>query len=127
VLERYPVAVKLVHKFVPAHDFSLKAATAALAAGDQGKFWEFHDRIFENQSVLSDAKLLEIAGALQLNLDRFRKKMQDPALKKLVDDDYAVALRLGVASTPWVSINGRHLVRRGLEDFTSAIEAELTR
>ena len=125
MLERYPVAVKLVHKFVPAHDFTLKAATAALAADAQGKFWEFHAKLFEYQSVLSDAMLIQIARDLNLDLARFRKKMRDPALKKLVNRDYDDAKKLGVVSTPWVYVNGRHLIDRSLPGFIKAIDSEL--
>jgi protein-disulfide isomerase len=125
VLERYPIDVKLTHKFVPAHDFSLKAATAALAAGKQGKFWEFHDKLFENQSALNDAKVMEIARSLKLNLERFRKKLKDPALEKLVNSDYDEAKELGVLATPWVYVNGRHLEDRSFAGFVAAIDGEL--
>jgi protein-disulfide isomerase len=127
VLEKYPKEVKLTHKFIPAHDFTMKAATAALAADEQGKFWEFHDKLFENQSVLNDAKVIEIAGMLKLNMDRFRKRMQDPALKALVDRDYDDAKKLGVSATPWIYINGRHLKDRSLPGFVTAIDKELNR
>lgn len=125
MLEKYPLEVKLVHKFIPAHDFTLKAATAALAADEQGKFWEFHDKLFENQSVLNDAKIKEIAGMLKLDMARFRKKTNDPALKKLINRDYDDALKLGISATPWVYINGRHLKGRSLPDFVDAIDKEL--
>jgi protein-disulfide isomerase len=124
VLEKYPVKVKLVHKFIAAHDFSLRAATAALAADEQGKFWEFHDQLFENQSVLNEAKLREIAGSLRLDQARFNKKLKDPALRMLIDDDYAEAKKLGVTATPWVYSNGRHLEKRSLADFIEAIDKE---
>lgn len=127
MLEKYPKEVKLVHKIVPAHDFTTKAAIAALAAYEQGKFWEFHDKLFENQSVLNDPKVIEIATMLKLDMDRFRKKMQDPALKAMVDRDYDDAIKLGITATPWVYINGRHLKERSLPDFVSAIDKELKR
>jgi protein-disulfide isomerase len=127
VLEKYPLEVKLVHKFIPAHDFTLKAATAALAAEEQGKFWEFHDKLFENQSVLNEQKLIEIAGILKLNMARFRKKINDPALKKLINSDYEDAKKLGITATPWVYVNGRHLKERSLQDFVDAIDKELRR
>lgn len=127
MLEKYPKEVKLVHKIVPAHDFTMKATIAALAAYEQGNFWEFHDKLFENQSVLNDPKIIEIATNLKLNMDRFRKKMEDPALKALVDRDYEDAIKLGVTATPWVYINGRHLKERSLADFVTAIDRELKR
>jgi protein-disulfide isomerase len=105
----------------------LKAATAALAADEQGKFWEFHDKLFENQSVLNEAKIIEIAGMLKLDMARFRKKKNDPALKELIDRDFSDAKRLGILATPWVYLNGRHLEERTFPDFVDAIDKELKR
>jgi protein-disulfide isomerase len=127
VLEKYPNEVKLVHKFVTAHDFSLKAATAAMAANDQGKFWQFHDQLFENQDSLSDAKVIEIAKSLKLDLERFNKKLKDPALPEFITRDFDEAKRLGVLATPWVYVNGRHLTDRSLPDLVDAINKELAK
>lgn len=127
MLEKYPVGVKLVHKFVPAHDFTMKATIAALAADEQGKFWEFHDKLFENQSVLNKRMLVKIAGLLKLDMDRFRKKTTDPALEELVKRDYDEAKKLGITATPWVYVNGRHLKERTFPDFVDAIDKELKR
>jgi protein-disulfide isomerase len=54
VLEQYPNQVKLVYKNFPLrnHKFAKPAASAALAAGEQGKFWEFHDKLFQNYNQL---------------------------------------------------------------------------
>jgi len=117
--------VKLVHKFITAHDFSMKAATAALASDEQGKFWEFHDKLFENQSVLNDPKILEIAGALKLDLKRFKEKMKDPALEALINRDFAEARKLGIPATPWIYINGRHPLERALPDLVDAVNREI--
>ena len=125
MLEKYPKEVKLVHKIIPAHDFTWKAAAAALAADEQGKFWEFHDKLFENQSVLNDAKIIEIADKLQLDMDRFRKKMNGPALKELIGRDYDDAKKFGIPATPWVYLNGRHLEDRTFPDLVDAIDKEL--
>ena len=127
MLEKYPKEVKLVHKIIPAHDFTWKAATAALAADEQGKFWEFHDKLFENQSVLNDPMIIEIARMLKLDMDRFRKKMKDPAIAELIRRDFNDAKALGITATPWVYINGRHLEERSLSDFVDAIDKELKR
>lgn len=127
MLEKYPKEIKLVHKFIPAHDFTMKASIAALAADDQGKFREFHDQLFANQRELDDTKIIEIAAMLKLNMDRFRKKMADPALKAIVDRDNDDAKKLGITRTPWIYINGRHLSEHSLTGFTTAIDAELSR
>ena len=125
MLEKYPKDVKLVHKIIPAHDFSWKAATAALAAYEQGKFWEFHDKLFENQMVLNEAKITEIAGILKLNMDRFTEKMKDPAIDELIRRDFNDARELGIPATPWIYINGRHIKERSLPNFSNAIDKEL--
>lgn len=105
----------------------MKAATAALAAHDQSKFWEFHDKLFENQKSLNDAKVSEIADMLKLNKDCFNKKLNDPAINKLITGDFDEAKRLGVLATPWVYVNGRHLKDRSLPDLYEAIDKELAR
>ena len=71
MLERYPKEVKLVAKNFPLarHKFATKAAMAALAANAQGKFWEFHSKLFENYKVINDAKIQDIAGELGLDMD----------------------------------------------------------
>jgi protein-disulfide isomerase len=125
VLEKYPKDVRLAHKFIAAHAFSMKAATAALAAYDQGKFWEFHDQLFANQDDLDDEKLIEIASLLKLDLPRFREKMKDPKLEDMVDGDYEEAMKLGVDRTPWIYMNGRHIEHRTLQGLSDAVDEEL--
>jgi len=128
VLEKYPKDVKLVHMFLPhTRELSVKAATAALAADEQGKFWEFHDKLFENQSELDDSKVIEIARTLKMDEDRFRKKMQDPAIEKLIDRDLNAARELEIRGTPQPYINGRPLRDRSLAGFVNAIDKELKR
>lgn len=127
MLEKYPKEVKLVHKFIPGHDFTWKAATAALAADDQGKFWEYHDKLFENQKLLNDAKLIEIAESLKLNMEQFRKKMKDPAIKKLIEQDFDDAKKLDITATPWVYINGRYVKDISLPNLMNVIDKELKR
>jgi protein-disulfide isomerase len=127
VLEKYPRQVKLVHKFIPGHDFTWKAATAALAADEQGKFWGYHDQLFENQKLLNDEKLIEIAENLKLNMDKFRKKMKDPAIKKIIQCDFDDAKKLDITATPWVYINGRHITDLSLQNLVNVIDKELKR
>ena len=127
VLEKYPNDVKLVHKLCTHHDFSREAAAAAYAAWDQDKFWEYHDRLFENQMVLNKPKVTAIAKELQLDLKRFNKKIKDPAIQKLIDRDMADVSRLGLLGTPTVYVNGKVLEDRSLQGFRAAIESELDR
>ena len=128
VVGKYPKEVKLVPKFLPhSREFSRNAAIAAMAADDQGKFWEFHDKLFENQSVLDDAKVIEIAGMLKMDVKRFEKKRQDSAFEELIDRDLSEAGELEIRGTPQVYINGRVFRQRSVEAFVEAIDKELKR
>jgi len=127
VLEKYPHNVKVVFKNFPlrSHPFAVKAAAAALAAGSQGKFWEFHDLLFENYNRINDQKIRDIAVSLNLDLVEFEKKMNDPAIQQKIGQDVMDGRQAGVNSTPTVFINGRILRNRSLNGFEEAIDKEL--
>jgi protein-disulfide isomerase len=129
VLEKYPNEVKLIFLSYPLrrHRFSKKAAVAAFAARRQGKFWDYHDRLFENYDSLSDQKIRQIARELGLDLERFEKDMNDLRIVARINQD----IRLGaymeprVTGTPSVFINGRKSRARTLEALQVAVEKEL--
>jgi protein-disulfide isomerase len=127
VLEKYPRDVKIVFKNFPlrSHKFALKAAMAALAAGSQGKFWEFHDLLFKNYNQLNDQKIRDIALELNLNEAEFEKKMRDPEVQNKIRQDVLDGRKADVNSTPSVFINGRRLRNRSLKGFQEAIDKEL--
>jgi protein-disulfide isomerase len=127
VLEKNPKEVKLVFKNFPLskHKFAIKAAMAALAANKQGKFGEFHDKLFENYKNLNDTKVQEIAKELALDMDRFNKDMKDPALQRLIFRDLKEGQQIGVRGIPTVFIGGKRLKTRGLRGFQKMIDAEL--
>jgi protein-disulfide isomerase len=127
VLDKYPDNVKLVIKNfpIPNHKFAYKAATAALAANMQGKFWEFHSKLFKNFHAINDAKIQDIAKELGLNMDKFNKDMQLPAIKSLIARDMNDGRQAGVRGTPTVFINGKKLRNRSLPGIYQMIEAEL--
>jgi protein-disulfide isomerase len=129
LLEKYPEEVKLVFKNFPLrnHKFAWQAAVAALAAGRQGKFWDFHDRLFENYNQLSDQKIQEIARELSLDIQRFQEDMKDPEILALVRQDVRDGGDAGVRGIPTVYINGRQLRNRNLEDFRRLIEEQLVK
>jgi protein-disulfide isomerase len=129
VLDRYPGQVKLVFKNFPLqnHRHALKAAMAATAAGKQGKFWEFHDRLFANTDRLNDRIIGEIAVNLQLNLADFERSMMAPETLRRIQQDTSDGRKAGVRGTPTVFINGRLLRDRTLGGFQSVINAELNK
>ena len=88
------------------HPEAVVAAIAAEAAGLQGRFWEMHDLIFENQDELSESMLLELAIELELDTERFRKDLRSEELARKVDADFESGIRSGVNATPTFFING---------------------
>jgi len=88
------------------HPHAMDAARAAEAAGLQGKFWEMHDVIYENQENLELEDLLEHAAALSLDLERFSQDMQSPWVEEKVSTDLYGGARSGVNGTPTFFING---------------------
>ena len=129
VLEKYPQDVKLVHNNFPLskHKFAIKAAKAALAADKQGKFSEFHEKLFKNQRNLNDAMVQKIATELNLDMVKFNKDMQDPTFQTLIMRDVKEARLAGVRGIPTIFINGKRLQSRGLKGFQQMIDAELAK
>jgi protein-disulfide isomerase len=106
LLAKYPNKVKLVYKNLPLvsiHTEALPAATAAWAAYQQGKFWEYHDALFTNQKQLGQALYLDIAKKLKLDLGKFKRDrtLATPAITK----DIQLADKLAVSGTPFFVIN----------------------
>jgi protein-disulfide isomerase len=129
VLEKNPKDIKLVIKHFPLnmHKFARKASVAALAADTQGKFWEFHNKLFENLKSLNDAKVQEIAKELGLDLNQFNQDMKDPKIQNLINRDLMNGQQAGVRGTPTIFVNGKMLLNRSLQGFQQMIEAELTK
>jgi protein-disulfide isomerase len=127
VLEKNPKTVKIVFKHFPirSHKFAVQAAVAALAAGRQAKFWDFHDELFNNYNRLNEDKVQEIATKLNLNKAQFEKDRKDPLLLEQVKYDFNEGIRIGVNSVPSVFVNGRKLKERSLEGFQALIDKEL--
>jgi protein-disulfide isomerase len=127
VLEKNPKDVKLVYKNFPLrnHKFARPAAIAALAAGKQGKFWEFHDRLFKDYNRLNEQKFQEIAGELNLDMEKFEKDQKDPEILALISRDMSEGAQVGVRGTPTLFVNGRLLKNRSLAGFQDMIDKEL--
>jgi len=108
VLKEYPKDVKLVFKNLPLpfHPQAKPAARASLAAANQGKFWEMHDELFNNQSSLSDETYMKLAKKIGLDMEKFKADYADPKTAKMVDDDAALATKLGIRGTPGFFVNG---------------------
>ena len=110
---------------VRSHKYAETAARAALAADKQGKFWEFHDKLFQNANQLNDAKVREIAKGLDLNMEQFEKDWQAGETLTKVRSDIEQGSRIGVRGVPAIFINGRRLKQRSLQGFSAIIDKEL--
>ena len=128
ITKEYGDRVAIVFKHLPLrmHSKAPAAHAAAEAAHRQGKFWEMHDLIFANQREMSPQKYEEYAQQLGLDMDRFRKDVASPEVKKKVDADAAEAARLGVTGTPGFFVNGRFVSgAKPFESFKELIDEEL--
>jgi thiol-disulfide isomerase/thioredoxin len=126
VLEKNPETVKLVFKNMPLqfHNFADPAARAALAAGKQGKFWEFHDELFAAEK-LSNQVIADIAVKLDLDIEQWKKDKESQEIRQQINTDIADAQQAGVTGTPTLFVNGRLLKERNLQGFQHMIDEEL--
>ncbi|HXJ35677.1 MAG TPA: DsbA family protein [Candidatus Eisenbacteria bacterium] len=104
----YPNDVRIVFKenALAMHGRASRLAAASLAAFRQGKFWEFHDRVFANPGQLDDDSLAAHAKAIGLDVPRFQADMDDPAVTAQVEYEADLAASLDLRSTPGFMING---------------------
>ena len=113
---------------LPFHPNAMPAALAAMAANEQGKFWEFHDKVFANQQKMSRDEYVKYAQELKLDVTKFTKALDGAAFKAQIEADTAEAAKLGVTGTPAFFVNGRFLSgAKPFTEFAAAINAELKR
>lgn len=82
------------------HPQALNASVAALCAGNQGKYWEMHDLLFENQRELADQNLKSYAASIGLDTSAFNECLDNKATQRQVQQDLASGTKLGVRGTP---------------------------
>jgi protein-disulfide isomerase len=120
------VRVAFKHQPLPFHANAKPAAMAAMAANEQGKFWEYHDKLFANQRALDRASLERYAQELGLNVGQFKAGLDSGQFRAKVSADMAEATRVGVNGTPSFFINGRSLVgAQPVDAFKRVIDEEL--
>jgi protein-disulfide isomerase len=106
------------------HPHASVAAQAAEAAAAQGKFWEMHDLLYENQKNLADLEMTRLALRLGLEPYRFNADVSGERFARRVASDYASGLASGVTGTPTFFINGRrHTGPKNFDSLKRAIEA----
>ncbi len=126
--KEYPDKVRIFFKHFPLgfHQDAPLASQAALAAGEQGKFWEMHDKLFANQQSIKRPDLERYAGELGLDMNRFKQALDSNKFKPRIDADTALGGQVGVSGTPAFFINGRPLVgAQPYDSFKTVVDEEI--
>ncbi len=124
----YPRDVRVVVKHNPLafHKRAMAAAKAAMAAHLQGKFWGYHDLLFENQKTLEDEDLERFAKQLKLDMNHWRADKESKAVEEKILHDQASMVGHGARGTPACFINGKMVAgAKPLEAFKAEVEAAL--
>ena len=126
MFEKNQETVKIAYKHLPlrSHNMARPAALASLAANEQGKFWEYHDKLYTEASIVPES-IDRIAAELGLDQEQFKQAMNSSRMQQIVNNDVAEAGSLGVTGTPTIFINGRKLKQRSLQGFQAMIDEEL--
>lgn len=112
------------------HPQAVPAAKAAEAAGVQGKFWEMHDKLFDNQATWSrsssaTAYFKQYAEEIGLDVDKFKRHMDSSMIAGAINNSFNEARDLGFTGTPTFLLNGVQMEFTTFEDFKGQIEAAI--
>jgi protein-disulfide isomerase len=129
LLKRYDGKVRVIHKDLPLdaiHPQARQAAEAARCAGEQGKFWDYHDKLYASSPKLGVEEVKAVAKEVGLDAGLFDQCLTSGKSKAAVQKDYAEAAQLGLSGTPAFFINGREISgAQPLEAFVAIIDEEL--
>ena len=128
LLAAYPGKIKFVYRHLPLesiHPDAIPAAEAAMCAGEQDAFWQFHEKLFSSES-LGNQIYTQYAQDLGLDLKTFESCVKDRKYQQAVATDVNFAVDLGIRSTPTFFINGLAIVgAQPLDVFKQVIDKEL--
>lgn len=134
ISEEFGGQVKFVTRYFPldGHRNSITSALAAEAAGKQGKFWEMHDKLFENQITWGESRdsksyvFEKYAEELGLDIQKFKQDVKLNETRNRIERDRLSGIRLGINSTPSFFLNGEKIVNpRGYQEFKELIQKAL--
>jgi protein-disulfide isomerase len=119
IMDTYGSKVKVVwrNQPLPFHPFAMPAAKAAMAANEQGRFWEMHDKMFANQQNLKPEDLERYARESGLDVNKWKADMESPKVKEEIDADSKYGQTVGANGTPTFFINGKEV--GGAQPFDS--------
>lgn len=140
----YPVVTNVLNKYgdkiqfefknfplITIHPFAMQAAIAAESAGQQGKFFQMYDKLYQNQQEWTQSATPQVffdkyAQEIGLNVSQFKEQMKSSVIQDHVKKQYDEAtVQLGLTGTPTFFINGKKLAFQTVDDFNNAIEAAL--
>jgi protein-disulfide isomerase len=130
VRAKYGNKLRIVYMDFPLgiHEHAMDAANAARCAGEQDKFWQYHDAIFADQSKLAPADLKASAAKLGLNAKKFDACLEKAKYQPQIQQDMAEATKLGVTGTPTFFINGREITgAQPAQKFEDVIDDEMAK
>lgn len=133
MMKDYDGKVRLVVRYFPLHQNSVLAATVTEAAGEQGKYWEMQEKLFEKQSEWGEKQtsqkelFIQYAKELQLDMTKFEAALSNPDIAAKIQRDQQDGKSLGVRATPTFFINGKELKTLSVPQMKSTIEAELAK
>jgi protein-disulfide isomerase len=129
LLKRYDGKLRIVHKDLPLdaiHPRARPAAEAARCAGEQGKFWDFHDKLYTTSGKLTDDDFKNAGKEVGLDIGTFEKCVGSGKFKNAVQKDLLEGAKLGLNGTPAFFVNGRELTgAQPIEAFAAIIDEEL--
>jgi protein-disulfide isomerase len=130
IMKEFPERLRLVWKDLPnarLHTEAWNAALAARCAREQGKFWEYHDRLMANQDALAETNYAIFARELGLDMESFETCRREKQTEALIKRDVGEAIKLGVSATPFLFIGDKKFSGSSSEDsLRIAINAALT-
>ncbi len=112
MIQKYPDKIRLIYRDFPIvdlHPIAQKAAEASECAQEQNKFWEFHDKLYQNQNDLSEERFYELAREVGMNESRFRNCLNSARYAQEVATDLEEGFAAGVRGTPTFFINGNRV------------------
>jgi RNA polymerase sigma factor (sigma-70 family) len=130
LMAEFPNDIRLVFKHLPLpfHESAAVAAEAAMAAHEQGKFWQMHDRLFANQDRLHPAAIVEHAQAVGVDVEKVQAALEAGKHRKAVEEETRLAKEADITGTPTFFINGERLVgAQPLAAFRERVEEALAK
>lgn len=126
VAEEFKDDLKVAYRHfpLPQHTKARLAAQASMAAAEQGKFWDYGEKLFANQDNLDEADLIGYAQEFGLNMEKFKADMASQKIKGYISQDLALGTKIGINSTPTFYLNGKKIALTSFDSLrVKVIEA----